>query len=97
MELLAAYLTAVGFDVQIQTMDDAGVFEFANAGEHNIVNMGWMSSDPGVLDILFNSANIEGGSAFSRFRSEALDNALNAAAVARRSSASSQSPQSRLE
>lgn len=81
MELLAAYLTAVGFDVQIQTMDDAGVFEFANAGEHNIVNMGWMSSDPGVLDILFNSANIEGGSAFSRFRSEELDTALNSAAV----------------
>lgn len=81
MELLAAYLTAVGFDVQIQTMDDAGVFEFANAGNHNIVNMGWMSSDPGVLNILFNSANIEAGSAFSRFRSEELDNALNSAAV----------------
>lgn len=81
MELLAAYLTTVGFDMQIQTMDDAGVFEFANAGNHNIVNMGWMSSDPGVLNILFNSANIEAGSAFSRFRSEELDTLLNNAAV----------------
>ncbi len=81
MELLAAYLTSAGFEVEIMTMDDAGVFETANAGEHNMVNMGWTSSDPGVLDIVYNSANIEAGSAFTRFRSEELDNALNGAAT----------------
>jgi peptide/nickel transport system substrate-binding protein len=81
MELLAAYLSEAGFAVEIRTMDDAGVFEFANAGQHNLVNMGWTSSDPGVLDIVYNSANIEGGSAFTRFRDEELDNALNAAAT----------------
>jgi peptide/nickel transport system substrate-binding protein len=81
MELLASYLSEAGFAVEIMTMDDAGVFEFANAGQHNLVNMGWTSSDPGVLDIVYNSANIEGGSAFTRFRSEELDNALNAAAT----------------
>ncbi|MCB0117209.1 MAG: hypothetical protein KDD84_24085, partial [Caldilineaceae bacterium] len=80
MELLAAYLTEAGFEVEIMTMDDAGVFEFAGAGNHNMVNMGWTSSDPGVLNIVYNSANIDGGSAFARFRSDDLDNALNAAA-----------------
>ena len=77
MELLAAYLTSAGFEVEIQTMDDAGIFETANAGNHNIVNMGWTSSDPGVLDIVYNSANIDGGSAFTRFRSAELDSALD--------------------
>ncbi|MBI1299679.1 hypothetical protein GC175_32545 [bacterium] len=79
MELLAAYLTEAGFEVEIMTMDDAGIFEFAGAGNHNIVNMGWTSSDPGVLNIVYNSANIDGGSAFTRFRSEELDSVLNAA------------------
>jgi peptide/nickel transport system substrate-binding protein len=81
MELVAGYLRAAGFDVQIRTMDDAGVFEMANQGEHNMVNMGWTSTDPGVLNIVYNSANIEGGSAFSRFRSDELDGALNQAAA----------------
>jgi ABC-type transport system substrate-binding protein len=80
MELLAAYLTEAGFEVEIMTMDDAGIFEFAGAGNHNLVNMGWTSSDPGVLNIVYNSANIDGGSAFARFRSEELDSVLNAAA-----------------
>lgn len=81
MELLSAYLTAAGFNVEIQTMDDAGVFEYANAGSHNMVNMGWTSTDPGVLNIIYNSANIAEGSAFTRFRDERLDALLNEAAV----------------
>ncbi|MGL4650772.1 MAG: ABC transporter substrate-binding protein, partial [Caldilineaceae bacterium] len=81
MELVAGYLRAAGFDVQIQTLDDAGVFAMANKGDHNMVNMGWTSNDPGVLNIVYNSANIEAGSAFSRFRSDELDALLNQAAV----------------
>lgn len=80
MELLAAYLTEAGFEVNLTKMDDAGIFEYANASNHNIVNMGWISRDPSVLNIVYNSANIEQGSAFTRFRSEELDNALNQAA-----------------
>ncbi|HEX9029973.1 MAG TPA: ABC transporter substrate-binding protein, partial [Anaerolineales bacterium] len=79
MELLAAYLKRVGFDVHLTTMDDAGIFAFANAGKHNIVNMGWISTDPSVLNIVYNSANIAQGSAFARFKNADLDNALNAA------------------
>lgn len=81
MELLAAYLNQVGFRVDISLMDDAGIFEFGNAGRHNILNMGWISRSPAVLDIVYNSANIEQGSAFTRFRSDELDQALNEAAV----------------
>jgi peptide/nickel transport system substrate-binding protein len=82
MELLAAYLSDVGFDVQITRLDDAGIFDFASQGNHNIVNMGWTSADPGVLAFVYNSANIEGGSAFSRFRSAELDQTLTDAAAA---------------
>jgi peptide/nickel transport system substrate-binding protein len=76
MELVAGYLNEVGFDVELLTMDDAGVFEFGNAGNHNFLNMGWISSDPAVLDYVYNSANIESGSAFTRFVDPELDQAL---------------------
>lgn len=77
MELLAAYLQQAGFEVNIRTMDDAGIFAAGSAGEHNLLNMGWVSIDPGVLNIVYNSANIDGGSSFTRFRNEDLDAALN--------------------
>lgn len=77
MELLAAYLQQAGFEVNIRTMDDAGIFAAGSAGEHNLLNMGWVSIDPGVLNIVYNSANIEGGSSFTRFRNPDLDTALN--------------------
>lgn len=81
MELLAAYLTQAGFDVQLMTMDDAGIFEFGVAGEHSIVNMGWTSKDPGVLSFVYHSSNIEGGSGFTRFVDAELDAALEQAAT----------------
>jgi peptide/nickel transport system substrate-binding protein len=77
MELLAAYLQQAGFEVNIRTMDDAGVFAAGSAGEHNLLNMGWVSIDPGVLNIVYNSANIDGGSSFTRFTDADLDGALN--------------------
>jgi peptide/nickel transport system substrate-binding protein len=80
MHLLANYLTDVGFAVEILEMDNAGVFAFANAGRHNMVNMGWISHNPAVLDLVYNSANIEAGSAFARFRSAELDEVLSRAA-----------------
>lgn len=82
MELFAAYLSAVGFSVDLQQLDDAGVFEVANAGEHNIVNMGWISSSPSVLGYVYHSANIEQGSSFTRFVDPALDAAIDGAAAA---------------
>lgn len=82
MELFAAYLTAVGFSVDLQQLDDAGVFEVANAGEQNIVNMGWISSSPSVLGYVYHSSNIDQGSSFTRFVDPALDAAIDGAAAA---------------
>ncbi len=77
MELLAAYLQKAGFEVNITKLDDAGVSEFAMANRHNILNMGWISRDPSVLNITYNSANIEQGAAYTRFANADLDQALN--------------------
>lgn len=79
MELLAAYLNKAGFEVNITKLDDAGVSAFGAENRHNILNMGWISRDPSVLNITYNSANIENGAAYTRFKSEELDNALNQA------------------
>ncbi len=79
MELLAAYLNKAGFDVTITKLDDAGISAFGAENKHNILNMGWISRDPSVLNITYNSANIENGSAYSRFKNEELDTALNEA------------------
>ena len=79
MELVSAYLNDVGFDVQLTTMDDAGIFEFAVEGNHNLVGMGWTSADPGVLMFVYHSDNIDGGSGFTRFVNEDLDNDLASA------------------
>ncbi len=81
MELLAYYFGKVGFEVNIIQLDDAGVTEFGYAGKHNILNMGWISRDPAVMNIVFNSANIEGGteSAYCRYRDSHFDELLDAA------------------
>jgi peptide/nickel transport system substrate-binding protein len=77
MELLAAYLNKAGFEVNITKLDDAGVSEFGLANKHNILNMGWISRDPSVLNITYNSANIEQGASYSRFKNAELDQVLN--------------------
>jgi peptide/nickel transport system substrate-binding protein len=76
-ELLAAYLTKAGFEVNITKLDDAGVSAFGLANKHNILNMGWISRDPSVLNITYNSANIEQGASYTRFKNAELDQVLN--------------------
>ena len=53
MELLAYALQDAGFEVNLTTMDDAGISAAGGAGEHNILNMGWLSRDPSVLSNSF--------------------------------------------
>ncbi len=80
MELLAFYLNQVGFEVNITQLDDAGVSEWGFNNKHNLINMGWISTDPSVIDYTYNSANIEGGteSSYCRFRDDRFDELLNA-------------------
>jgi peptide/nickel transport system substrate-binding protein len=77
MELLAAYLKKAGFEVNITKLDDAGISAFGAANKHNILNMGWISRDPSVLNITYNSANIAQGAAYTRFKNAELDQALS--------------------
>lgn len=77
MELLAAYLNKAGFEVAITKLDDAGVTAFGLENKHNILNMGWISRDPSVLNITYNSANIAQGASYTRFKNAELDQALN--------------------
>lgn len=81
MELLAFYFNKAGFDVTITQLDDAGVSEWGYNSQHNLINMGWISRDPSVIDYTYNSANIEGGteSSYTRFRDAHFDELLNTA------------------
>ena len=81
MELLAYYFGQVGFEVNITQLDDAGISDFGYSSRHNILNMGWISRDPSVIDYTYNSANIEGGteSSYTRFRDAHFDELLNTA------------------
>ena len=81
MGLLASYLQQVGFEVNITTLDDAGISEYGYTSKHNILNMGWISRDPSVMDYVYNSANIVDGtqSSYTRFKNDRLDEILNTA------------------
>ena len=75
-ELLAGYLKKAGFDVQMRAMDDAGIAQEGLAGNYSFLYMYWTRADPSPLRILFHSDNIEGGSAYTRFKNAELDAAL---------------------
>jgi peptide/nickel transport system substrate-binding protein len=72
-ELLAGYLQATGFEVEMKIVDDAGAVSEALAGNFNMLNMGWVKADPSPMRILFDSANIKGGAAYTHFVSPELD------------------------
>ncbi len=76
-ELLAGYLQNAGFEVDMRAMDDAGIAAEATAGTYSFLYMYWTRADPSPLNILFNSKNIEGGAAYTRFVSEELDQVLS--------------------
>lgn len=79
MELLTYALQDAGFEVNLQMLDDAGITAVGQEGAHNILNMGWISPDPSALNYVFLSSNIDGGSAYTRFRNERLDEILTIA------------------
>ncbi len=75
-ELVIAYLTAAGFDVQYRSMDDGAAYEELLAGNYSLVYMYWTRPDPSPLRFLFHSENANGGGAWTNFVSEELDAAL---------------------
>lgn len=59
-ELVQAYLTQVGFKVNLQVLEYAATAELMLRGEHNIARFGQVGTDPSVLSLPFHSRNISG-------------------------------------
>lgn len=77
-ELAQAQLGQIGAVIQISQMADAAALEAMVADEINLYSTAWASSDPVVLSTVFHSANIDGGSALTKFASPELDALLEA-------------------
>jgi peptide/nickel transport system substrate-binding protein len=75
-ELVIAYLTASGFDVQYRSMDDGAAYEELLAGNYTLVYMYWTRPDPTPLRYLFHSENTNGGGAWTNLVDANLDTAL---------------------
>jgi peptide/nickel transport system substrate-binding protein len=59
-ELVQAYLTQVGFKINLQILEYAATAELMLAGEHHIARIGYTGTDPIVLTTLYHSSNITG-------------------------------------
>jgi peptide/nickel transport system substrate-binding protein len=59
-ELVQAYLTDVGFEVDLQILEYAATATLMLAGEHNIARIYFSHTDPVVLTTLYHSKNIQG-------------------------------------
>jgi peptide/nickel transport system substrate-binding protein len=59
-ELVQAYLTQVGFEVNLQVLEYAATAELMLQGEHNIGRIGYTGTDPSLLTTLYHSSNIAG-------------------------------------
>ena len=86
MELIQAMLRDIGADVSIADMSFGSKFEMNARGDFQMTHMAWVSKDPSVLESTFHSKNIpeDGGPgyAFTRFRDESLDRAIEESLIA---------------
>jgi peptide/nickel transport system substrate-binding protein len=74
-----AQLRQVGIDMEIRILAPAARTEADIKGEHHLAGLGFSNSDPSVLTNIFHSKNIANGFAWSRFRSQELDDLLDKA------------------
>jgi peptide/nickel transport system substrate-binding protein len=72
-ELAQAQFGQIGAVIQISQMADAAALEAMVADEINLYSTAWASSDPVVLSTVFHSANIDGGSALTKYADPELD------------------------
>jgi peptide/nickel transport system substrate-binding protein len=72
-------LREVGIDMELRILTAAARSEANINGEHHLAGLGFSNSDPSVLTNIFHSDNIASGFAWSRYRSEELDQLLEEA------------------
>jgi peptide/nickel transport system substrate-binding protein len=77
-ELAQAQLSQMGADIQITQMADAAALEAMTGNQTSTYSSAWASSDPVVLSTVFDSRNIDGGSALTKYADPNLDTFLRA-------------------
>lgn len=81
-ELVQAYLSQVGFKINLQILEYAATAELMLAGEHNIARIGYTGTDPVMLSTLYHSDNIPGTNFNRTMKADPeLDKMLEAAAA----------------
>jgi len=81
-ELVQAYLTQVGFKVNLQILEYAATAELMLQGAHNIARIGYTGTDPIALSTLYHSRNIAGTNFNRTMKPDpTLDQMLDAAAA----------------
>lgn len=75
-ELWQSQMRDIGIDVKIQMVDNGTWIEAGSQGGQNVTPIGWISSDPVILDHLFHSRNAGTGFNWSFLKNEELDGLL---------------------
>jgi peptide/nickel transport system substrate-binding protein len=76
-ELWQAQMREIGADAQIQMVDDGTWIDAGSKGGHNVTTIGWISSDPVILEHLFHSRNAGTGFNWSFLKNDQLDTLLD--------------------
>ncbi len=81
-ELVQAYLTQVGFKINLQILEYAATAELMLQGAHHIARIGYTGTDPIALSTLYHSRNIPGTNFNRTMKPDpTLDQMLDAAAA----------------
>jgi peptide/nickel transport system substrate-binding protein len=75
-ELWQAQMREIGAEVNIQMVDNGTWIDAGSQGGHNVTPIGWISSDPVILEHLFHSKNAGTGFNWSFLQNPELDTIL---------------------
>lgn len=76
-ELWQAQMRELGIDVTIKQIDSSVWIDTATRGDHHVVQIGWISSDPVILEHLFHSKNVGTGFGWTYYKDPHLDELLD--------------------
>lgn len=74
--IIQAQLKEVGIDLSVDVAGFSAMYEAANKCEHNMVHTGNTDADPNALSIVYNSANVGNGWAWSCMKDDQIDQLL---------------------
>jgi peptide/nickel transport system substrate-binding protein len=74
--IMQAQLKEVGIDLAVDVVGFSAMYEAANKCEHNLVHTGNTDADPNALSIVYNSANVGNGWAWSCMKDDEIDQFL---------------------